>query len=179
MNESSMRAEPSTRAATGPVTTSLRALPVGWRSWEFRVLDGEMEIARLDLARFRTRGEYELAGVRYEVAREGLLASRYVLNAGGRVIARTERESLVPAVLRVVAQDRQLTLHSRLGLRSAFVIRHGDREIGSARRTSLFRRGFRIDVERGLPLQLTLFLLVIVLLTWRRRARAASGSGGG
>ena len=174
MNESSTRAVSDSRGATRAAMTSLRARPVRWGSWDFRVLDGDTEIARLDLATIRTRGEYELAGVRYEVAREGLLAGRYVLRAGERVIARTERESLVPMVLRVVAEDRQLTLESRLGFRSVFVVKHGDREIGGARRTSLFKRGFRIDAERGLPVHLTLFLLVIVLLTWRRRARASS-----
>ena len=137
-------------------------------------MNGDQHIATLDLARFRTRGEFQLGSDRFEVAREGLLASSYVLRRDGRVIARTERASLVPVILSVIAEDRRLTLHSRFGFRAQFVIKHGDHVIGAIKRPGIFRRRFVIETVTSSPLHVNLFMLVVALLTWRQRARAAS-----
>jgi len=156
----------------------LRAEPVRWLGWEYRVHDGDAEIARLDLARLRGRARFASNGVEYEVAREGLLAGRYVLRANGRVIARTERASLVPNITAVIAEDRQLALRMSARLRLKFRVLHGDREIGRIHKPQPFRRTLALELTEPLPPHLRLFLLTVALFILRSRARAAGSAGG-
>jgi hypothetical protein len=144
-----------------------------WFSWDYRISRGGEPLTLLDLEVIRSRGAFELAGERYGFRRTGRFVGAYVLVHRGRVIARAERERLLPPVYRVYAGDRVLQLRQRLPGRR-FQVLHGTRAVGQVRPRSLFSRSFVAEFGEELPLPVEVFILAVVLIRWRHRARASS-----
>jgi len=143
-----------------------------WFAWDYQVTRAGEQLTVLDLAALRSRGAFELGGERYGFRRAGGLLGAYVLVHGGRVIARAERERLLPPLYRVYAGDRLLHLAPRLPTRS-YRLLHGSRPVGEVRPTSVFSRSFVAEFQEELPLPAEVFVLAVVLLRWRARVRSS------
>jgi len=151
----------------------LEGEPLAWPSHDYRVRRGSEEIALIDLAALRSRGEFLLDGESYEFRPAGVMSGDYQLEQAGRVIARAERTRLLPAEYRITAGDRQLYLKRRLPTRT-YRLYHGDRVVGEVRRRRIFfSRAFLADFQEILPLPAEIFIVAIVLLRWRKQSRAA------
>lgn len=157
---------------------SLRAEPTGFLSRGYRFLDGDREVGRLTLGLFARRGEILAGEERFRVRREGL-AGDFVLETADalrpRELARATGGGPFSRTVRVRAGDRTLTLSGTLfGLRT-LRLRHGDREVGVARREGWLGLAARFDFPEELPLEIRIFLAALALHRWRRARAAAAG----
>ncbi|MFQ5889571.1 MAG: hypothetical protein ACE5JR_05910 [Gemmatimonadota bacterium] len=154
----------------------LKAVPGGWFSWDFRIFEGEREIALLDRAWVRERGHFRLAGGVFDLYRDGLLGP-FVLETEGRVLARAEKLSALRRIFRVTAGERRYTLKAASPFRREFVLLQGERRVGSMRPESVLRRVAVAEFPEELPLPIRIFLVFLVLLLWKREASAAPAGG--
>ena len=154
----------------------LHAAPIRWFSNDFRVTADGREICCLDFAALRTRGHFEVDGVRYDVTAEGIVPQRLKLERDGRMLAEAARDGVFTNAYTVRAEDRTLTLRGSL-MRRPFDVSHGDLRIGAIRPVRFFGRSAIAEFTAPLPLHLQVFLLAVTLLVWRKRARAESSSG--
>ena len=72
----------------------LTIIPKAWYSWDFSVLDGDRQLAFMDLSSWREKGILTIDGVEHRVYREGAMSGDFVLERDGTVLARayqTER----------------------------------------------------------------------------------------
>lgn len=156
----------------------LRAEPTGFLSRGYRFLQGDREVARLTLGLFARRGAIEVEDERFRVRREGL-AGDFVLESDDelypRELARATGGGPFSRTIRVRAGDRTLTLSGRpFGLRT-LRLRHGDREVGRARREGWLGLAARFDFPAELSLEIQVFLAALALHRWRRARAAAAG----
>lgn len=73
---------------------------VRWLAWDYQVMRGAEELTLIDMAAVRSRSEFVLEGVRYALRPAGALSGTYLLEHGGRAIARAERVRSFPAQYR-------------------------------------------------------------------------------
>jgi hypothetical protein len=150
----------------------MKAVATSWFSWKFRVFEDDSEITVLERAWLGNTGSFILEGVEYRIRRDGF--GSYALERDAHVIARASG-TFFRLRFNVTAQDRMLTLKPRSLFTRTYVLHHGDREIGSMRPTSFFRRSAEIVFPPELPLPLRLFLAFLVITAWRRAQTAAAG----
>jgi len=153
-------------------------VPLRRLGWDFRVFEDGQEAAILDLAVFRRRGVFTVAGVTYAIRRTGLLFGAYVLEpaSGGRVLARAERAGL--RTLRVHAGDRVLGLRGAGLLGRRFLVLHGERRVGVVRREGWLSWRVAAEFSEQLALPIRIFLAAVAIVSWRAASRGASSGGG-
>jgi hypothetical protein len=144
-----------------------------WFGWEYQVNRNGEPLAALDLAALRARGSFELGGELFSFRPDGRLGGAFVLEHGGRVLARAERERLLPVQYRVNLGDRLLSLRPRVPTRR-YRLLHGDRQVGEIRPRGFLSRSFTAEFSEALSPASEVFVLALVLLRWRQRARSSS-----
>ncbi|MGH7551695.1 MAG: hypothetical protein ACREMQ_01540, partial [Longimicrobiales bacterium] len=140
-----------------------KAVAASWFSWTFRVLENDRQITQLERSWVGNTGSFALDRVEYRIRRDGLRS--FALERDGHVLARTR--SAFGRRFDVTAHDRMLTLKPRSLFTRTYIVLHGDREIGSMRATTFFRRAAEIDFPPQLLLPLRLFLAFLVITAWR------------
>lgn len=143
-------------------------------SSDFWIQEGTRNVTLLDLARLRSRGEFQLAGNTWEVRASGLLHREYRLEREGRMEASATRVQLLPLLYRVHAGDRQLELRSFPPLRKTRVL-HGGREIGMIAPVRAFGRSATAEFREPLRTEIQVFLIALALMRWRTQSRRARG----
>jgi hypothetical protein len=138
-------------------------------SWTFDITQDGAPIGVLALTRFRSKGTITLGNDSYAIARESVFGP-FVLTHSDRMIARAERESLVPARYHIVADDRQLILKSRW-FRKAELL-HGDVVIATMKRPNILFRVVQVETKQPLSTPVLILATAIMILLWRRRSRS-------
>ena len=151
----------------------LRAEPKSWFSWDYTVYDDGAPVADLDLAWVREAGEVIIEGVACTLYRESLLSGAFILEAGGFPLARAEKPSVLFRTFEI-AYDGHYTLQARSAFGRTFVLREGDREIGSIYPDHIFSRKMTVDLPEALPLAVRVFITWLVILMWKRAAQSSS-----
>ena len=95
----------------------LRAVPKNWFSWKFEIFDGEVKVANLDLAWFREEVEFAIQGRTFEIGREGVMSSVFLLREDGRTIASATKPSAFRRSFDVVFDQTGYILQRRRGHR--------------------------------------------------------------
>ncbi|HSR43484.1 MAG TPA: hypothetical protein VLL48_14955 [Longimicrobiales bacterium] len=152
----------------------LRAVPTSFFSWDYRVFQGDEEVALVDLAWLRERAWVTVDGEEYRIEREGIARGRWFLRSGDRVLASAEKPSAFRRRFDVTVTDRRFTLEPGAPWSRRFVLRHGARERGFIEPEGLLTRKARIDLPADLSLPVRIFLSFLVLVLWKR-AHAAAG----
>ena len=108
----------------------LRAVPKNWYSWKFEIFDGKVCVANLDLAWFREEVEFAIQGRTFEIGREGVMSSVFLLREDGRTIASaTKPSSLMQTFDVVFDQTGYMLQRDRDGRR--FELAEGSQVVGS------------------------------------------------
>jgi hypothetical protein len=72
----------------------LTAIPKGWFSKNYRVMDGAQQIAEIDMSWWREEGRLMVEGASYRAYREKLMSGAFLLETGnGVALARAEKPS--------------------------------------------------------------------------------------
>jgi hypothetical protein len=170
----------------------LRAVPKGWFSYDFTVLDhAGQPVAQADLSNWRERTKLEIGGTHYEASTQRREAKEFLLEdeRGQRVAVVEKVEPPSTWKDRFLKssewKDRFPFEHggNRYELRkestkACVITREGVGSVGSVRlEGGWFSRGWTADLPEELPLEVKVFLVWVVVVLWRReRVAAASGA---
>ncbi len=156
----------------------LKAVPVSFFSWDFRVLEGDREVAEMDLALWREKAVLTVEGLPYRVSREGLAHGAFLLEDGaGRVVARAEKPNALRRSFVVEHGGRRFRLEAWTPFGRAFVLRDDRNVVGTVKPDNFITRRATAELPEDLPLAVRAFLLWLVFILWRRDAATDAGGG--
>jgi hypothetical protein len=155
----------------------LDATPRGLFSWGFTVRQDGDTIADIDPSWLGERAEIRAGGQTYAAYRESLLAGTFVLQSGGRALARARKASAFLRAFAIDLSGRPLELKATSVWRREFVLFEGGVPVGRISPVGWFGRRAVIDLPPDVPLPAQLFLLWLVLVLWRRAAAAEAAGG--
>jgi hypothetical protein len=146
----------------------LQATPRNWFSWNFVVSDGEREVADIRLAMLREAGELVVEQNTYRVNREGIMSGAFVLQSAGRDLARAEKPSAFQRSFQIVVDGETYTLGAKSAFRRKFVLKDGERPVGSVYPVNAFTRKCIVDLPADIPLPVRVFMVWLVIILWKR-----------
>jgi hypothetical protein len=152
----------------------LTMTPKRWYSWDFAVINGDRTIAELDLSSWRERAEILIGGVTHQVYRERAMGGDFIIDAGGRELARATKPSAFRHTMIVHYRGKDYTLRKPSVWGRAFALMDGDRQIGSVAPTSTWTRRATAELPPDWPVPITAFVIWLVILLWRRDAASAA-----
>lgn len=153
----------------------LTARPRRWYSSDYRILDGDVEIASLRVKLFRDTGIFQVEGEDYQINVEGFLKGRFELRQGPTILAKAEKTR---RKFEIRTSGHRMTLESNGILGRSWDLHVMTGPIGSIRALGWLNNAAEADLPDELPLPLRIFLFYLVLLTWRRQAAGAAAAGG-
>ncbi|HEV3050828.1 MAG TPA: hypothetical protein VGX50_10985 [Longimicrobium sp.] len=150
------------------------AVPRKWFSGDYLLQQAHGTVADLDVSAWREQGEFDVAGGRYRVYREGMASGAFVLEKSGQTLARAVKPSAFKARFEIQAGGRAFTMHRPRWWRSDFALLEGQTQVGSVRRARAFTRRTIVDLPHDLPLAAQVFVFWLALIIWNREQSAAS-----
>jgi hypothetical protein len=141
-----------------------------WRGRYRLVADGR-EVATWDPSWWRTGGDFEIDGHRYQVRAGGWGTKYRMLDEGGNEVALVERAGRKHWTLRSGGRVYEFRRASLWGNRQEMVA--GGVKTGSIRRTSAWSGGIEAELP-GLPLALQIFVVGVQIALWRAQQTAAA-----
>lgn len=147
---------------------TLSAIPKGWFSWDFRILDGARQVAEIDVAFWREQGRLTVQGVPYKVYRERLMSGAFILETEESVVARAEKPDAFRRRLLIEHEGKQLILQARTVFGREFTLFDGQSEIGSIAPEGLFSRRVEARLPENMSLPVRVFILWLVIILWKR-----------
>jgi len=140
-----------------------------WRSRYDLTLDGR-PVATWDSATWRSGGDFELGGRRYEV-RGNAWGNRFsMVDEDGTVVAAADRVGRKQWTVTAAGQTYHFQRASMWNDEQE--LRAGDTRVGSVKRTSVWRGDVVADLP-GMPLPVQVFVLGVVITMWNAQAAAA------
>ncbi len=157
----------------------LIAVPKGWFSWDFQLLDmTNHPVAELELSSWRERGSVLVGGASYKLYREGL-AGPFVLEApDGAKAGSAVKISVFRQEFSIAHAELNYRLKAISAWRREFGLFLEDRRIGSIEPESWTNRKAKVDFADDVPLLLQAFAIWLTLLQWRNAAAVAAAGGG-
>ena len=145
----------------------LRAVPKNWFSWKFEIFDGKVCVANLDIAWFREEVVFAIQGRTFEIGREGVMSSVFLLREDGRTIASATKPSAFCRSFEVVFDQTGYKLEAVAPFARRFVLRKDFRVVGSIHpaRRWLTRKTI-VELPECLPLEVQVFIAGLVLCRW-------------
>jgi hypothetical protein len=156
----------------------IRARPTGWFSWDYRLHDGEREVAFLDVAVLREGADVSIGGVPFRFSREGL-AGDFTLAFEDTVIARATKRTVLGSTFHVRLEDAaatRLVLKRKSLVSDRFEVFEDAEDgplLGAIYKTSMWTRKARIDLPDSVELGVQVFLFWLAVIMWRRSNRAS------
>jgi hypothetical protein len=154
-------------------SSMLRAIPTGFFSWGFSILEGDSEMAELEMAWIGERGNFSYEGQRYELYRQGWLTGQLVLDAGGKIVAEAKKVTPFSRTFDVVIGNRPVQLAAISPFTRAFGVYSGGNQIGSIYPDHCFTRKATLELPPDMALPARVFLFWLVALMWRRAAKSS------
>lgn len=103
----------------------LTLTPKAWYSWDFRILEGDVEIVLLDRHWFRERASFTMDGSTYAVRRASIVRGTFVLERDGRTIAEAKKTSAFRRAFDVQAGPERWVLMAKSAFRREFALFRG------------------------------------------------------
>ena len=146
----------------------LTAIPKSWLSWNYEFLESDKRLASLTIEWLGERGTLDCGGQLWELSRDGWYHGTFSIRQAGRKRASAEKPSALFRSFQVTFDDEDFCWEAESPLTRSFVLRKGNKVIGSMRPDTAFTRRATIDLPEELPLERKLFLAWLTLLMWRR-----------
>ena len=154
----------------------LNAVPKGWFTPDFTILQNDVPVADLDLSLWREAAELSVGGEIYQVYREGMISGAFLLEAKSGVIARADKPHVFLRSFEVEYDGGKYILEAESAMMRKFVLRNGETEIGSIYPEHAFTSRAIVDLPEEMPLAVRLFLFWLVALMWKRAQTAKGGA---
>ena len=152
----------------------LRAVPKGWFSSVYKVLDNNTHVATIDPSYFREAAELTIRGSTYSLYREGLMSGAFVLKSGGSVLARAVKPSALYRSFQVEYRGKQYTLEAKTVWSKKFVLSEGGVRVGAVYPERALTRKAVVDFPDEIPLAVKVFMFWLVMILWNRSDTAAA-----
>src|SRR5688572_13256727 len=149
-------------------------VPRRWYSWDYAVTSGDRTLAVLDLASWRERAEIVIGDVTHRVFRERAMGGDFIIEAGGRELARATKPSVFRDTMIVRYSGKDYTLRKASVWRRTFVLMEGDHQIGSIAPESAWTRRATAELPPEWPAPITAFVMWLVIILWKRAAESAA-----
>jgi hypothetical protein len=138
-----------------------------------------VEIGQINCGGVRQPATLTVGGASYDPVSEGVLRTKFHLDAGGARIADVELRGTLFRRFVVHSGAKTYALKVASWFARNFVLTENDVEVGRIARTGFFTARCRAELPDDLPLPLQAFLIWLVLTTWRRQAVTAGIVAGG
>ncbi len=155
---------------------AMTMVPARWYSWNYTVMNGDRTIATLDLSSWRERAEIVIGGVTHRVFRERAMSGDFIVETGGRELARATKPSVFRNSMVVHYGGRDYTLRKASIWRRGFVLMDGERQIGSITPENVWTRRATADLPADWPAPITAFVIWLVIILWKRDASSGAAA---
>jgi hypothetical protein len=152
----------------------MRMEPKRWYSWDYSIMSGDRRVAQVDLSAWRERGEIVIGDVTHRVFREPGMVGDFVIEAGGRELARATKPSAFRQTIIIHYGGREYTLRKPSLWRREFVLMDDERQIASIAPEHAWTRRAIANFERDWPMPIQAFAIWLVLILWKREHNAAA-----
>jgi hypothetical protein len=132
-----------------------------------------VEIGQIDCGGARWSAALTVGSASYNPVSEGVLRTKFHLDAGGTRIADVELAGTFFRRFVVHAGAKTCTLKVASWFGRSFILTENDVEVGRIARSGFFTARCRAELPDDLPLPVQAFLIWLVLITWRRQAVTA------
>lgn len=153
----------------------LRAIPQGWFSSKYTVLENDTTIANIDFSGWREAGELTIKGSPYRVYREGMMSGSFLLESAGSIHSRAEKPSALYRSFLVEHDGKKYTLEAKSAWSRNFILSEGGAQVGSVHSEGALSRKAVADFPEQIPLAVRIFMLWLVMVLWKRSDSASSG----
>jgi len=149
----------------------IEAVPKHFLSSNYLLSEGREFVTELRLSGWRYyRGNFEIAGVRYELGRERFFRGDFTIFAERRVLARATKPSIFHNCFQLQLFGRNFVLYQHLGGRPTFILFESNREMGRVFQRSVFTRRACIELPDEWPIPIRVFIFWLALVTWNWQA---------
>lgn len=124
---------------------------------------------------WRERGEATIDGEVFRFYRENLASGKFIIDTGGRPIAKAVKQSALKRAFEVETNEKRFILKPKSALSRTFVLQHGDRTVGTIAPLRALSRKITANLPDDLSMPVQIFILWLVILMWKRAVAAASG----
>jgi hypothetical protein len=144
------------------------AVPRHFFSCNYLLSEGKEFLTELRLSewQWRERGNFEIAGVRYELGRERFFRGDFTIFAERRVLVRATKPSIFHSCFQLQLFGRNFVLHQHLGGRPTFILFKSNREMGRVFQRSVFTRRACIELPDEWPIAIRVFIFWLALVIW-------------
>jgi hypothetical protein len=154
--------------------SALTVTPRRWYSWDFTIFDSsDRQVADMDLSTWRERATLTVDGVEYLVHRERAMSGEFLLERAREVLARATKPCAFRSAFIVRHGDREYTMRKPSAWRRTFVLEESDREIGRIHPRSLWRRDAVATFQADWPLPVRTFVIWLAIILWKRESQRA------
>ena len=153
---------------------AMKLEPRRWYSWDYAVTSGDRTVAEIAIASWRERAEIVIGGVTNRVFREHAMGGDFIIEAGGRELARATKPSAFTNTIIVHYGGRDYTLGKPSIWRRTFALMDGERQIGSISPESAWTRRATADLPTDWPMPIQAFVIWLVILLWKREAQSSA-----
>jgi hypothetical protein len=154
----------------------LRAIPKGWLSSNFKILENDVEIAELNFKFASEEVNIEIQGIDYKFEpRETYFSGgSYVIESNNSVLAVAERPGMLGEAFSFVLGEKQYQLRPESGWSLKFILLEGEQEVGAIYPEGVFSSRAIAELPADISLPVKVFILWLVVLLWKRDADTAA-----
>ncbi|MGE5559120.1 MAG: hypothetical protein ACM3WV_11025 [Bacillota bacterium] len=157
----------------------LNAIPKGWFSKDYRVMDGARQVAEIVMSWWREEGRLNIEGASYKAYREKLMSGAFLLETdNGLALARAEKPSAFFRRFLIEYDEREYVFQAKSVFSREFVLFDGPSEIGRVAPEGLFTRRAVVNLPEELPLPVRIFILWLTIVLWERESNSGPSPGG-
>lgn len=154
----------------------LRAIPTGWFSTKYDLLENKALIGRIEFAFASEAASIAFEGENFKVYREGWMSGMFLLESDKNgIVASAEKPSAMYRSFNISYDGGYYTLEARCVMSREFVLSDGGNDIGSIMPDHLFTNRSTIDLPDYLPIPLQAFMFWLTAILWNREANASVG----
>lgn len=157
----------------------LTAIPKSWFSKNYRVMDGALQVAEIDMSWWREEGRLVVEGAFYKACREKLMSGAFILETdNGLALARAEKPGALRRRFHIEYGDRKYVFQAKSVWGREFILFDGQNEIGSVAPEGLLTRRAAVKLPDELPLPVKIFILWLAIILWERESDSGPAAGG-
>lgn len=154
----------------------LRAIPTGWFSIKYELLENENSIGRIEFAFASESATLEIDNRAYKAYREGFMSGPFLLESEtDGIMASADKPSAFERSFQVTCGGGTYTLEAESALLRKFILIENGSVIGSIYPESVLTTESTIDLPDTLPHHIQGFMFWLVALLWKRASDSATG----
>ncbi len=151
----------------------LTAIPKSLWSYDYEVREAGSLVATIDTPWWGENSTLTIDGRVWLLGRGGFVNPMFTLFHGGRTLASATKPSAFFRSFQVAFDDAYYCWEAEGVFKRSFVLREGNRVIGSLWPESVLARTAKVDLPREFPLERQCFLVWLAILIWRREQALA------